>query len=476
MTIPDLKAALTMAQVLHHYHLKPDKKLRLSCPFHEDKTPSMQVYYKTHTAYCFSGNCPTHGKSLDVIDFVMHKEGCSKHEAIERCKAMIGGASGKSVPQEYQPVPITDLPAAAVLERAFTYYCNAVAMTRAAQDYLESRGLDYKLLAAAGLAVGYNSGQMHHGARRDEDLIASLVAAGLLSESVSGRKSREGLQQYHSFGHKCLAFALRGAAGEIAGLYFRSVATGGDGAKAGRHYYLRDRRGLYPGYPAPDTERVLVTESVVDAVSLLQYESVAKRPNGVGGPAGEWSVLAMYGTNGYTAEHAAALAALAQLSEVCLFLNGDAAGRKAAEIVAAKVRAAHPTITVSSVPVPEGEDCNSLLVAQGPELLAHLIEERVTLAGGTGEATEGMEVFSSTETTTEDTTENGQDVAAEGPEPRNVAETTDVAHRNETVKPQLDTADAYDLGYRGRAASLRVKGLRADQLDTLKVTLQIQLA
>ena len=196
MQIPQIKAALPMAQVLSHYHLKPDKKLRLSCPFHEDKTPSMQVYYKTHTAYCFSGNCPTHGRSLDVIDFVMQKEGCTKHEALERCKAMIGGAAGQPVRPEYQPTPIAELPAAAVLEHAFTYYCNAVSMTRSAQDYLESRGLDYKLLAAVGLPVGYNSGQMHHGARRDEDLIASLVAVGLLSESVSGRKSREGLQQY----------------------------------------------------------------------------------------------------------------------------------------------------------------------------------------------------------------------------------------------------------------------------------------
>ena len=32
-----------MAAVLSHYHLKPDKKLRLCCPFHEDRTPSMQV-------------------------------------------------------------------------------------------------------------------------------------------------------------------------------------------------------------------------------------------------------------------------------------------------------------------------------------------------------------------------------------------------------------------------------------------------
>jgi len=66
MEITEIKQKLTLSQVLHYYHLKPDKNLRLCCPFHPDKTPSLQVYYKTQTAYCFSTNCPTHGKSIDV--------------------------------------------------------------------------------------------------------------------------------------------------------------------------------------------------------------------------------------------------------------------------------------------------------------------------------------------------------------------------------------------------------------------------
>src|SRR5206468_4616208 len=60
------------------------------------KTPSLQVYYKTHTAYCFSSNCKTHGKSLDVIDFVMHQENCTKHEALEKCKELINGTALQS--------------------------------------------------------------------------------------------------------------------------------------------------------------------------------------------------------------------------------------------------------------------------------------------------------------------------------------------------------------------------------------------
>ncbi len=51
MTIDEIKQQLTLANVLGYYNLKPDKNLRLNCPFHEDKTPSLQVYYKTHPVW-----------------------------------------------------------------------------------------------------------------------------------------------------------------------------------------------------------------------------------------------------------------------------------------------------------------------------------------------------------------------------------------------------------------------------------------
>ncbi|MEM6816787.1 MAG: CHC2 zinc finger domain-containing protein, partial [Bacteroidota bacterium] len=97
MEIQEIKQRLTLAQVLDHYGLKPDKNHRLNCPFHTDKTPSLQVYYKTQSCYCFSTNCPTNGKRLDVIDFVMHKEGCSKHQAIKQCETFITGGISQAV-------------------------------------------------------------------------------------------------------------------------------------------------------------------------------------------------------------------------------------------------------------------------------------------------------------------------------------------------------------------------------------------
>ena len=88
MTIPEIKSRLSILTVLSHYGLKPNKNNMLNCPFHEDKTPSMQVYPKTNTVYCFSSNCKLHGKSLDVIDLIMHQENCTKHKAILKAKTM----------------------------------------------------------------------------------------------------------------------------------------------------------------------------------------------------------------------------------------------------------------------------------------------------------------------------------------------------------------------------------------------------
>ncbi|WP_040497611.1 CHC2 zinc finger domain-containing protein, partial [Fulvivirga imtechensis] len=107
MEITDIKQQLSLAQVLDHYHLKPAPGTKsgtgshamLHCPFHDDKTPSLQVYYKTQTCYCFSANCSTHGKSLDVIDFIMfmesrssasgHMDKSTKHEAIKKAELLL---------------------------------------------------------------------------------------------------------------------------------------------------------------------------------------------------------------------------------------------------------------------------------------------------------------------------------------------------------------------------------------------------
>jgi DNA primase len=98
MEIAQIKQSLSIESVLAHYGLAADRNGMLPCPFHEDGTPSMQLY--ATTVYCFSTNCAQHGKNIDAIDFILYKEGCTKHEAIMKAKAMIGAAEPlKSVPE-----------------------------------------------------------------------------------------------------------------------------------------------------------------------------------------------------------------------------------------------------------------------------------------------------------------------------------------------------------------------------------------
>ncbi|WP_158963766.1 CHC2 zinc finger domain-containing protein [Myroides fluvii] len=217
MEISEIKQQLTMAAVLHYYGLKPDKHSRLCCPFHEDKSPSMQVYYKTQTAYCFSSNCKTHGKSMDVIDFVMHQENSSKSEAIAKAKEILGVQT-----EEQSRV----LPSTNFLGGMYQYFKNAVHNSKSAKDYLQQRGLDYKKIE-----VGYNAGQFHHGTRRDEQLIAQCVERGLLLDK--GQVSRTGEKAYGIFGKWCIVFALKNKENAIVSLYFRSSISDANN----KHYY-----------------------------------------------------------------------------------------------------------------------------------------------------------------------------------------------------------------------------------------------
>lgn len=72
----------------------------LRCPFHEDRTPSFQIYPKTNTYCCFSSNCKA--GTGDVIEFIALKEKISKHEAILKAESMLMGETKKKT--KYKPL------------------------------------------------------------------------------------------------------------------------------------------------------------------------------------------------------------------------------------------------------------------------------------------------------------------------------------------------------------------------------------
>jgi DNA primase catalytic core len=417
MEIQEIKSRLTLSSVLNYYGLKPDKNMRLCCPFHEDKTPSLQVYYKTHTAYCFSSNCQTHGKSMDVIDFIMYKESCTKSEAIQKATEMLNGESPK-------PTTAQALTRTAILTKMFTYFRNAVHNSKPARDYIEQRGLDFTRLE-----IGYNTGQFHHGTRRDEALIKSCLEVGLLSPfGVNNRRPEE--QAYKVFGKECICFALKNRAGQVTGVYFRSTINDKDQ----KHFYLKDSSGLYPNYPKAETEKLIIGESIIDTATLLQIESIEK----------EYSLLASYGTNRLTSEHIEAIKELKNLKEIIFAFDNDEAGNKAVEKYSTQLRELMPGVVLSKINLPDGEDVNSTAQAHQPEIFHHLLETRIFL-------------FSS---------ESG-----EPPQAINKP----VEKKNEpTDSPQLNTKNPFKIGYKTGTANYYIQGGVSKVLDSMKVTLVIE--
>ncbi|MFZ5554314.1 MAG: CHC2 zinc finger domain-containing protein [Bacteroidota bacterium] len=438
MEIQDIKQGLTLARVIHHYGLKADKNNRINCPFHADKTPSMQLYWKTHTAYCFSSNCQTHGKSLDVIDFIMYKENCSKHEALNKAKELateISSSNKKTV----TVVPVAQQQNNSTFNRTqfltnlFTYFKNAVHNSKPAREYMEKRALDYTILE-----IGYNTGQFHHGARKDDQLIENCLHTGILSDT--GGKSRTGEKAYKPFGKFCIVFALKNQGGQVCSLYFRSTTND----KEQRHFYLKERSGLYPGYPKAETEKLILTESIIDAATLLQIKEIALN----------YSILSLYGTNGLTKEILSAITELKELREVIIILNNDEPGREATKKVAETLKGLLPQVKISAITLPQNEDINSTYIAHSAEIFTHLIEQR-NFFFSSGEPPQAIILSTEKE-------KSPYKKQVEQPQTTNV----------ETEK--LDTKNPYKITYKTETAIYYIQGGISKALDNMKITLMVE--
>ena len=349
MDIQDIKLRLSINQVLGHYGLTPDKNQRLNCPFHPDKTPSLQIYPATNTYCCFSSNCQA--GTGDAIQFIQLKENCSKHEALVKATAMLENSS--PTPTAKLVIDPEILPTQAVLAKVFSYYKRDLPMTKKAVDYVQSRSLDYNKVEMA-----YNSGGLHVESKHHH-LVESMVKVGLLKPRPAGG--------YNVWAKDCILFPLKNAENKIRSLYGRSILNNEDS----RHFYLPNRTGLYPGYPRSTTTKLIITESIVDAASLQQQQAITEA----------YSILALYGTNGLTEEHSQAIVSLPSLSEIILLLNADEAGKAATQKHYSTLQQLLPGITITQVTLPDGEDVNSVLQTHDdPKILVDLIEQRTAFS------------------------------------------------------------------------------------------------
>ncbi len=346
MEIKEIKQRLSILTVLSHYNLKPDRSNHIKCPFHEDDKPSCRIYPETNTFHCFG--CGAKG---DAIEFIQKKDGITKHEAILKAQNFIGLPT-EPKPQP-KPEPKPELPQeqkVTILTEAFKHFARSLnAKPEKAIQYLASRKLDYKKLV-----IGYDAGTLHKTKETTKEQKQEYLQAGLLKPDKFGREN-----SFYTRFNNCIVFPLLDKSDNIASLYGRHT-------EQGHHYLEGDHKGLYPGYPKAETTRLILTEAIIDAATLLQLPDITK----------DFAILALYGTNGFTDDHRQAITALPELKEIILFFDGDEAGTEATKAITTELKQINEKLQITVVDTPEGEDVNSLSIGHEPEIFTHLLENR----------------------------------------------------------------------------------------------------
>lgn len=286
------------------------------CAFHGDTQPSFSVD-PAKQYWCCLGACSAPGKVVggDVIEFARRLWNVSFPEALRR----LGGATtvtleptaprGSSraslrlVREGMKSARPPHASSPSLLAQVVAIYHQGLLGSAEAKEYAASRGLTSPDLLSA-LPMGYADGSLFERAPEGSETYETLKALGVIT--ASGRELLSG----------CLVVPLRDLAGEVVSLYGRAISRD-------QHLYLPGpRRGLVNAQCAATCDELILTESIIDALSFLQ----AGIPNAV----------PLYGTNGWTPDHDA-LVEKHRIRRVILALDSDEAGRRAARVLAEKL-------------------------------------------------------------------------------------------------------------------------------------------
>jgi DNA primase catalytic core len=302
-----------------------------ACPFHEDKKPSLSVGKRGDK---WVWNCFGCGSKGNVIDFVMKKEEKPFSDAYQILDVKVDGR----VPIEpISPPMVPPAPSAAssvhapeFLARVVEIYHNAYCETKTAQDYLTGRGIkDGELIRH--FKIGFAEGRLRRMLPEDpaHEFTAGLKAVGVLNEKGG------------EFFHGCVTFPILDENGGVAGIYGRrAVGTGP------AHLYLPGpRRGVWNGAAFKAHREIILTESIIDALSLCVL--------------GFTNAVPLYGVNGLTDDHLR-LMREHRTAGAWVCLDNDDAGRNGREWIKAKLSVLG--VTVSEVHLPDGvKDINEAL-------------------------------------------------------------------------------------------------------------------
>jgi DNA primase catalytic core len=303
---------------------KTGKVFQGLCPFHDDHKPSLIVDPEKQLWSCL-GACKGNGNGKsggDLYAFLMRLENLSFKEA----HAALGGKMAKETPMDMKGKERVE-----ILTRTVDLYHKALLESPEAQAYLKGRGFQnpdtwraFRLGTAAGtLAAKAES-------RR-------LKAVGLMT--ATGKERFSG----------CITVPLLDGEA-VVGIYGRKIKGVG-------HYYLPGpHRGLFNAAHASKSKEIILTESILDALSFIE--------------AGFLNVIPLYGINGLTGDHLRFFEEYG-IRSVALCLDTDEAGKRAIKGIKDKLLRHGLGVSVLTLPT---KDPNELLVKEGVDGFRKILE------------------------------------------------------------------------------------------------------
>jgi DNA primase len=418
--IERVRRSLDLVRVVESRGVKLQRKGRNYaglCPFHEDHEPSFVVNPEKQLWHCF-GACGAQGgkNGGDVFAFVARADGVTFLEAMKR----LGYEEPRHPATAPAAAPRAQNAVASpgrrdLLARVAAHYHRVFRERTEGQEYLKSRGLtDPEMFAA--FEAGYADGSLLKTIDATGEAARALREIGVLTA-----QGRELL-------HGCIVFPLALPEEGVVGLYGRHT-------KRDQHLYLPGpRRGVFHWQALKGAAEVILTESVIDALTLYQ--------------AGLRNVAAIYGTQGFTADHDELLQRF-RVKRVFLCLDNDEPGQGATRAVGERI--ARLGIGVLDAHVSGAKDPNALLQALGPETAVVAVRKAIAEASPL---------------TVKSTVKERSESA---PATQAVSETPAAPSA-----PQATREDGGGWRVTLGARSYRVRGLTATGLDRLRVNLRVE--
>lgn len=348
---------------------------RALCPFHREKSPSFHVNPARQTFHCFG--C---GAGGGVLRFVMDYEHLDFPTAVRRLaqRVNIPIVEEASTPEDDRKQGLRKRLLALHAEAAQWFHHNLLKSQdgAAARNYLKSRGLNSEIAKTWKLGYAPESWDALLNYLRERKFSREEIE---LSGLTSSKDDKPGAPLYSRFRNRVM-FPIHNDYGEVVAFSGRTLESDPKAAKyvnspetplftKGRVLYGLDKtkRDLI------EKNAAIVCEGQIDLISAFE--------------AGVRHVIAPQGT-AFTSDQARLLKRYVETVLLCF--DSDAAGKKAADRSVPTLLS--QGLTVKIVPLPPGEDPDSLIRKQGPEAFLKLVgnakeyfEHNLTEAFASGE-------------------------------------------------------------------------------------------